>query len=247
MIMAESEFPQPDAPFTAASIKVAIQAGRATAADVKKALKHAVPVPTELPESTPSPPPEFTSFNDWCVRTSVKEKREYCHTRAKSANSKRLLSPKPTYNVKTWEVWHIIEDAKGRCAYCGSLAVEKRPSNEKGHPIPWSNVGRRVGSLGHRVARFHGGGDEPDNLQWCCLWCNDWVSERIPGAANHGGYYPEEPDQGGNYENPYPEEKVTAMLETAAKRRDAREEEEQGDLEDLDLYQWPYLHEGENY
>ena len=207
--MIESEYPQPDVRLTAAPIRDAVQAGRATVADVKKALHHAVPVPTKFPESVPPPPPKFTSFNDWCVRTSVQEKHEYCHTRAKKANSKRLLSLKPTYNIKTWEVWHIIEDAKGRCAYCGSLAVEKRPSNVKGHPIPWSNVGRRIGSLGHSVARFHGGGNDLDNLLWCCLWCNDWASERVMGATNHGGYYPEEPDQNMQYENPYPKEKIT--------------------------------------
>ncbi len=149
----------------------------------------------------------------------MKEKREYCHTRAKKANSKRLLSPEPIYNVTPWEVWHIIKEAKGRCAHCGSLAVEKRASNEKGHPIPWSNVGRRVGSLGHHVARFHGGGNELNNLLWCCLWCNDWASERVAGATNHGGYYSEEPDQDMQYENPYPKENITRDIEATARRR----------------------------
>ncbi len=205
--MIEPERPQPDVRLTAASIKVALSAGRTTVADVKKALQNMVPVPDEFPADAPSPPAEFMSFNDWCVRTSVQEKRKYCQTRSQKANRKRLLSPKPTYNIKAWEVWHIIEDAKGRCAYCGSLAVEGRPSNEKGHPIPWSNVGRRIGSLGHRTARFDGGGNEPDNLLWCCLWCNDWASQqRLPGSTNHGGYYPDEPDIDKQYENPYPKE-----------------------------------------
>jgi len=73
--MIESDLPQPDAPLTAASIEDALQAGRATLADVKKALKHAVPVPTELPGEGSSTPPKYISFNDWCVRTSLKEKR----------------------------------------------------------------------------------------------------------------------------------------------------------------------------
>ncbi len=224
--MIESDLPQPDAPLTAASIEDALQAGRATLADVKKALKHAVPVPTELPSEGSLTPPKYISFNDWCIRTSVKEKREYCHARSKKANSKRLCSPKPTYNIRTWEVWHIIEEAKGRCAFCGSLAVEKRPSDEKGHPVPWNNVGRRAGSLGHRVARFHGGGNQLDNLFWCCLWCNDWESERMPGATNHGGYYPEEPDPEMQYDNPYSAEYVVRLV----KRWDAREEEEDDEI-----------------
>ncbi len=53
--MIESEYPQPDIPLTAASIRDAVQAGKATVADVKKVLRHAVPVPTKFPESVPPP------------------------------------------------------------------------------------------------------------------------------------------------------------------------------------------------
>lgn len=116
--MTESELPEPDSPLCTASLIDAVQAGRATVTDIKKVLRHAVRVPTELPQGAPSPAPQFTLFNDWCVSTSVQQKREYCHTRAKKANSKRGLSLKPTHNIKPWDIWHIVENAKGRCIYC---------------------------------------------------------------------------------------------------------------------------------
>lgn len=59
----------------------------------------------------------------------------------------------------------VLEAAKGRCESCGSLAVENRPSGPNGKPLPWAQVGRRIGSLGHRVARFNGGSNAPGNLR----------------------------------------------------------------------------------
>src|SRR5919198_2039864 len=81
--------------------------------------------------------------------------------------------------------------AKGRCCYCGSLAVEKRPVD---HPDRrWDHVGRRIGSLEHVVPVVEGGRNTVENLAWCCLWCNTWPSERTPGATDHGGFHPTEP------------------------------------------------------
>jgi hypothetical protein len=82
------------------------------------------------------------------------------------------------------DVLAVLEQAEGRCAYCGSLAVEKLPGGG------WGHVGRRIGSLGHNLSRFHGGDNEPGNLSWVCMWCNTWPEDRRPGAADHGGYYP---------------------------------------------------------
>jgi hypothetical protein len=94
----------------------------------------------------------------------------------------------------TWrDVWLVLEAAKGRCAHCNSLAIENRPSTPNGYPLPWSQVGRRIGSLGHRIARYQGGSNAPANLCWSCLWCNTWIDERRIGAIDHGGYYPGEP------------------------------------------------------
>ena len=69
----------------------------------------------------------------------------------------------------------------------------------------------------------------------------DLIPLRIPGATNYGGYYPEEPDQEMQYDNPYSAEYVARLV----KRCVAREEEEENEIEDLALYQWPYLHQGE--
>jgi hypothetical protein len=95
------------------------------------------------------------------------------------------MSGLPETRINADEVLTVLEQAQRRCAYCRSLAVERRPSG------PWGHIGRRIGSLGHRIARFNGGPNTLDNLNWCCMWCNTWPEERIKGAANHGGYFPE--------------------------------------------------------
>jgi len=52
--------------------------------------------------------------------------------------------------------------------------------------LPWEPIGRRIGSLGHRVARFNGGPNISANLIWSCLLCNTWPSMRTPGATDYG-------------------------------------------------------------
>jgi hypothetical protein len=98
--------------------------------------------------------------------------------------------PAPDVKFSAADVWSVLESARGQCEYCGSLAVENRPSGPDGRPLTWSQVGRRIGSLGHRVARFNGGSNAPGNLGWVCLWCNTWPTERRPGAPDHGGIQP---------------------------------------------------------
>ncbi len=96
----------------------------------------------------------------------------------------------PDVKITGADVWAVLEAAEGRCEHCRSLAVENRPSAPDGKPLPWAPVGRRIGSLGHRVARFNGGSNAPGNLAWACLWCDTWQSERRPGATGHGGIQP---------------------------------------------------------
>jgi hypothetical protein len=96
------------------------------------------------------------------------------------------MSGRPASTITTAAVWDVLDKAEGRCAHCGSLAVEGRPSGADGRPVEWAQVGRRIGSLGHLVAVFDGGNNDPANLYWCCLWCNTWQSERRPGAIDHG-------------------------------------------------------------
>lgn len=143
-----------------------------------------VPVPV-------APPPLFRSWSDYLAKTSYAERMGRCHAAAKKANRKRLLSPMPTERITGADVWAIIERAGGRCIHCGSLAVEKRPSDPRtGAPVAWAQVGRRIGSLEHLTGRFKGGDNHLWNLAWACLWCNTWPGERHPGATDHGGFHP---------------------------------------------------------
>jgi hypothetical protein len=129
---------------------------------------------------------------DYLQRTTRSERMVRCYAAAKKANRKRLLSGAPNNRLSGADVWNVIEAARGRCAHCGSLAVESRPSSLTGAPIAWAQVGRRIGSLEHVHWRFGGGDNDLSNLAWACLWCNTWPSERRPHALDHGGFYPSE-------------------------------------------------------
>ncbi len=149
--------------------------------------------PWQLPgkRSLPTPPPIFLSWTDYLTQTSLTERMTRCLSIAKKANKKRLLSEAPKVRLTAQEVWTLIEAAKGRCAHCGSLAVENRPSSSTGAPLPWAQVGRRIGSLEHVKRRFEGGDNDVSNLAWVCLWCNTWPKERRRLAVDYGGYYPQ--------------------------------------------------------
>ncbi|HEV3361660.1 MAG TPA: hypothetical protein VG247_32985 [Pseudonocardiaceae bacterium] len=151
--------------------------------------------PWQMPgmDSAAAPPPTYTSWADYCAVTTLAERRARCVKIAGRSNQKRLLSVAPTTRLTGRDVLAVLEDARGRCVHCGSLAVEGRPSNPTtGGPIRWGHVGRRIGSLEHIVSRFTGGTNDPTNLAWSCLWCNTWPQERRAGATDHGGYFPPE-------------------------------------------------------
>ena len=63
------------------------------------------------------------------------------------------MSGAPDVKITGADVWAVLEAAKGRCEHCRSLAVESRPSGPNGKPLPWTQVGRRIGSLGHSSPR----------------------------------------------------------------------------------------------
>lgn len=159
---------------------------------------RATPVPRpSTPESlrriaTASEVPAYASWKDFLERTTPAARMAWCRAKAKKANQPRLMSGVPATKITAEDVYRVLEAAQGRCEHCKSLAVEKRPSTAKGQPLPWDHVGRRIGSLGHRVARFNKGKNTPANLCWSCMWCNTWPDERRRGAADHGGWYPEE-------------------------------------------------------
>lgn len=145
------------------------------------------PMPARPAQSMTKPPaPLYASWNEYLARTTSGERRAWCARKAKKANGDRLMSGRPEDRITAEDVWAILQGAQGRCAHCGSLAVESRPSKPNGAPAPWEHVGRRIGSLGHVLARFNGGTNTPDNLVWSCLWCNTWPEERRAGATDHG-------------------------------------------------------------
>jgi hypothetical protein len=154
----------------------------------ERLIARAKPAPLEPPADgdVEPPAPMFTSWDDYLVATTVEHRLRWCRAKARTANRPRLMSGPPDRKITAAEVWSILELAKGRCAHCDSLAVEARPSGSDGRPTEWAPVGRRIGSLGHRIARFNGGQNDPDNLFWSCLWCNTWPSERRNGAIDHG-------------------------------------------------------------
>lgn len=132
----------------------------------------------------PLPSPTYASWADFLARTTAAERQAWCSRKASKANSARLMSGEPQRKITAIDVLAVLERAKGRCAYCGSLAVERLPRGG------WGHVGRRIGSLGHNVSRFHGGDNDASNLSWVCMWCNTWPEERRQGATDHGGHYP---------------------------------------------------------
>lgn len=134
----------------------------------------------------PRPDPKYISWEDFLANTTEKQRLEWCRKKAAKANSEKLMSGKPNMRVSGEDVLAILAAARGRCMNCKSLALENRPSSPSGKPLPWASVGRRIGSLGHKVARIHGGGNEPENLSWTCLWCNTWPEERWANAVDHG-------------------------------------------------------------
>lgn len=138
--------------------------------------------------------PIYSSWGDFLDRTTERERLRWCSQKAATANRPKLVSGRPPRQVRANDVWKILEAAKGRCHWCGSLAVESRPSKPNGAPLPWEAVGRRIGSLEH-VTPLAGprwsdhGTNTADNLVWACLWCNTWEAERTWHAEDHGGFY----------------------------------------------------------
>jgi hypothetical protein len=187
-------------------------------------------------ETVAAPEPTYSSFADYLARTTDVQRMYRCRAAAKKANRERLLSPLPKHHLSKENVWSVIEAAGGRCEYCGSLAVENRPSKPNGAPAPWAQVGRRIGSLEHRNWRAGGGDNNLANLAWCCLWCNTWESERRQGATDHGGFYPA-------LDNPAATKAINNKSRGVRTRRDYSYDEDSD--ADQALYEWPYMHSDE--
>ena len=168
---------------TGATCKVALQAASRRRRNSQPPSKG-----WQMPADPVSEPPSpvYKTWEEYLARTTKQERMKRCYAASKKANRKRLLSAAPTAKVTGPLVWAVIEKARGRCAHCGSLALEIRPSKVNGAPSPWAPVGRRIGSLEHSKARYEGGDNFIENLAWACLWCNTWPCERRVGAKDHG-------------------------------------------------------------
>jgi hypothetical protein len=159
------------------------------ASDLLRRLRPMPPLPTDdIGDDRPAP--VYESWTDYLANTTAAERQQWCRAKAKIANRTRLMSGPPDAKISGDHVWAVLSTAEGRCEHCGSLAVERRPSGPGGRPRAWASIGRRIGSLGHRLARFNGGSNQPSNLCWSCLWCNTWPEERRTGATDHGGHHP---------------------------------------------------------
>jgi hypothetical protein len=166
------------------------------AAEARDLLGRARPAPPSPSDdgvrrpSTDPGAPVYLSWEDFLAQTRAAEVMAWCRAKAKKANGRRLMSGESAGQINAQDVWDIMAAGHGTCAYCGSLAVQKRPSTTTGQPLPWEDAGRRIGSLSHIVSRFDGGTNMPDNLCWSCLWCNTDRSEGRLGATDHGGIQP---------------------------------------------------------
>jgi len=184
-----SKFPGPEAVELA---ELAERLSRLPQERADKIISRVRPAPLSPPAGKGAPgPPDYASWDDFLASTTPADRRKWAAAKAKKANSERLMSGRPAERITADDVLAVLESARGRCAHCGSLAVERRPSGRDGRPLPWEAVGRRIGSLGHITARVFGGGNVPSNLAWSCLWCNTWPQERTPGKTDHGGHYPD--------------------------------------------------------
>lgn len=141
------------------------------------------------PGSNTRPDPVYGTWEEFITTVSDLEIRKWCASKSRVANRPRLMSGTQTVKVTAQIVYDILQSARGRCHYCGSLCVERAPLTRYGKRDTWENVGRRIGSLGHVIALVNGGSNAVDNLCWCCMWCNVWTSERVRHANNHGGIY----------------------------------------------------------
>lgn len=133
------------------------------------------------------PPPKYTTFEAFLQSTPRALIRNWCTQKAKHANRYKVMPGVPVERINTEDVWNLLIQAKGRCHYCNSLAVEKAPTDPiTGKTLPWEQVGRRIGSVDHVIARLDSGRNHMSNLVWCCHWCNTHPSQRIKNAKDYG-------------------------------------------------------------
>lgn len=145
---------------------------------VQKIMARATPRPAMPPPSSGEPTPVlYTSWEDYLTRTTPAERRRWCAAKAAKANSFRLMSGRPETTISADDVLAVLEKTHGRCAYCGSLSVERRP------PGLWGDVGRASDPSATGLRASTAAQMSLANLAWCCMWCNTWPEDRIQGRG----------------------------------------------------------------
>ncbi len=146
----------------------------------------------------PMSEPKYFDWADYLARVEPADAHRFCATRTKKANAHRLMSPAPQRRLNAEDVWEVLVAAEGRCVYCRSFSVEGAPHEpHTKRKLAWASIGRRIGSLHHRRRLVDGGGNDPENLAWACLWCNTHDCERNRLATDHGGLHPSAVPVGG--------------------------------------------------
>jgi hypothetical protein len=103
--------------------------------EVDVCLAHFETAPTTVP-------PQYESWEHYLAVTGPAERRAMCAARVKKANAPRLMSDAPERRVTADDVWQIVQAARGRCHYCGSLCLER---------LPYDPVTKKEAALGaHR-------------------------------------------------------------------------------------------------
>ena len=76
--------------------------------------------------------PKFNTWNEF-FDTTEKERLSWCSSKASFSNKKRLLAGISVQKIMASDVWKVLEAAKGKCFYCGSLALEHLPRDHGGY------------------------------------------------------------------------------------------------------------------
>lgn len=120
------------------------------------------------------PEPLYASWEDYLEHTPEQTRRAWLRRKVSRANRVRLVGGRPEGRLRLADAVRLLEESRGRCAACGSLAVEPNPRDGTGKPILGSMaLQHRVGTIDHWVPVLAGGGNHLDNPRWCCGRCQN--------------------------------------------------------------------------
>lgn len=73
------------------------------------------PIPSRPKPSRGWPVPirAYASWEDYLATTTETQRRKWCRMKAKKANRERLISGRPERRLTGYDVWEVIEEARG--------------------------------------------------------------------------------------------------------------------------------------